>query len=104
MRHVVFDEIGRALDAADFICLVASASEITMADLPVIFFAGQLTALTDMHRNMNFPIVRHDGSRTGTALGCRDLPPEMIEHGIRRRLPVKRAPTHFSAGDEVDAG
>ena len=52
-RHVVFDQIGRALDPADEVGLVAADVEIAMADLRVIFLADGIIALADVHRNMH---------------------------------------------------
>jgi hypothetical protein len=53
MRHVVFDQIGRASDVTDLIRLIASGIEIAMANLPIILFADRVITLTNMHRNMD---------------------------------------------------
>jgi hypothetical protein len=33
-----------------------------------------------------------------------DLLPEMVQHGVRRRMPIVGAAMHLAAGDDVDAG
>ena len=52
----------------------------------------------------NIGVVAGDRLGLRLALKGRDLLPEMIEHRVRRRMPVVRAPMHFPAGDDVDAG
>ena len=49
-------------------------------------------------------VVRGNRLRLCLTLKCGDLLPKMIQHGIRRRVPVVRPPVHLTAGDDVDAG
>ena len=52
----------------------------------------------------NVRIVLGDRLRLGLALKRGDLLPEVIEHRVRRRMPVVRPAMHFAAGDDIDAG
>ena len=47
-------------------------------------------------------VVRRDRLRLGAALEGRNLLPEVIQHRVRRRVPVVRAPMHLAAGHDVD--
>jgi hypothetical protein len=49
-------------------------------------------------------VVGSNRLRLGHALECGNLLPEVIEHGVGRRMPVVRASVHFATGDDVDAG
>ena len=49
-------------------------------------------------------IVAGDRLWPRLALKRRNLLPEMIEHRVRRRVPVVPSAVHFAAGDDIDAG
>ena len=49
-------------------------------------------------------LTQRDKPWLGRALECGNLLPEVIEHGVGRRMPVVRASVHFATGDDVDAG
>ena len=47
-------------------------------------------------------IVRRNGLRFGFSLKRRNFLPEMVQHRIRRRVPIVRPTMHFAAGNHVD--
>ena len=49
-------------------------------------------------------VVRGDWLRPRGALKGRDLLPEMVQHRVRRRVPVVRPPMHLAARDDVNSG
>jgi hypothetical protein len=49
-------------------------------------------------------IVGRDRLRLGAALERRDALPEIVQHGVGRRVPVVSAPMHLAAGHHVDVG
>ena len=49
-------------------------------------------------------VVLTDRLGPGNALKSRDFLPEMVQHGIRRRMPIVSAPMHLAACDDVDPG
>ena len=61
-------------------------------------------APANRRRMEDMRIVRRDGLGLGLALKRRDLVPEVVEHRIRRRVPIVRAAMHLAARDDVDAG
>jgi hypothetical protein len=52
-RHVVLDQIRRAIDVADKVRLVATGIEVTVANLRVVFLADRIVALADAHRDVD---------------------------------------------------
>jgi hypothetical protein len=51
----------------------------------------------------NVGVVRGDRLRPCTALEGGNLLPELVQHRVRRRVTIMRAPVHLAAGDDVDA-
>jgi hypothetical protein len=49
-------------------------------------------------------VVLGNRLRPGGSLERRDLLPEEIQHGVRRRMAVVRTPMHFAARDHIDGG
>src|SRR4051812_9658187 len=52
-RHVMFDQIGIAVDPADQVCLVSAGIKITMADLAVIVSADRVISLANMDEDVH---------------------------------------------------